>query len=238
MRRSFLAAVALASCQNTSRREGATSTASAQATFTDAGTANTTRHPASSAKIGIMSPMTSKEMIAKVDGIEMKATFHGQKDRVDVEVTVINATQISIYVTDFAFEVKREGVSLRFDRLWVGYMAPETAILASRLFPLDTTVRRAHPPDAYATKVVPNGTYRSTLHASIPLHVEGAQLQVPDVDCARTRFELGVIPDSPELTPIAMTIDGKAVFRLSTAAWRLQKVLAVEADFNVPMITK
>lgn len=185
-----------------------------------------------------MSPMTSKEMTAKVDGVEMKATFHGQKDGLDVEFTVINASQVSVYVTDFALEVKREGTSVRLDRLSVSYVAPDTAILASRLFPLDPNVRRAHPPDAYVTKVAPNGSYRSTLRAPIPLRVEGAQLQDPDVECSRIRFELGMIPDSPALTPAAMTIDGKAMFRLSTAAWRLQKVLAVETDLNVPVITK
>lgn len=179
-----------------------------------------------------------QHVTAGSDGVELKATVQQRNDGVEVNLAITNASQVSVYVTDFALEVKREGTSVRLDRLSVGYVAPDTVILASRLFALEPNVRWVHPPNAYVTKVAPNMTYRSTLHAPIPLRVDGAQLQAPDVECSRIRFELGMIPDSPELTPVAMTIDSKAVYRLSTAAWRLQKVLAVETDLSVPVVTK
>jgi hypothetical protein len=183
-----------------------------------------------------MSTTTSKEATVKADGVQVKATFHGGQDHIKVDIAVTNEGQASVYVTDFAIEVAAGATHLQFDRLSVAYEPPNTAVLASRLFPLDPNARWAHPPSAYATKVAPNETYRSTLSAPVPLRVQGAQQQEPDVECTRIRFELGVIPESPDLDPKPMTIAGK--FRLSTPAWKHQKVLAVETDLTVPMITK
>jgi len=192
--------------------------------------------PQATNKAGKMSPTTSKEMIAKADGVEIKAMFHSRADRVEVEFAVTNDSPANIYLIDFDFDSDGAGSRLRLDRLQAQFEAPDMAVLVSRLFPLAPGTTRMQPPTAYGTKVAAGSTYRSALSATVPLRAKGAVLPTADVECSRIRFELGMIPESPDLNPKPMAIPGK--YRLSTAAWRLQKVLAVEADFNVPMITK
>jgi len=195
-----------------------------------------------------MNTMTSKQVTAKSDGVELKATFHTSKERVVVDFEVTNSGHASVYLTDVTLDPKTGG--LKPDALWVDYVAPDTAVLWSHLVKLDPTRTWAHPPSAYVTRVAPGETYKNTVGAPAPLRVQGVQPQVgpngePNgwlgtvVECARIRFDLGVISDSPELDAQAMTVAGKAMYKLGPAAFRHQKVVSVEThDLPVPLITK
>jgi hypothetical protein len=236
-------AVLLVGCQTAPTDARTTTTTSAQPTMWDAAAspgdgqvAATTATAQTTINVRKVTPMISKEMTTKADSVEMKATFHVQPDRVEVDFVVTNAGPTNIYLTDFDFDSDTNGSRLRLDRLPVHYEPPNTAVLVSRLLPLNPNAKLLQPPAAYATKVAPGETYRTSLSAPIPLRIQGARQQEPDVECTRIRVELGVIPESPDLDPKPMTIAGK--FRLGTPAWKHQKVLAVETDLTVPMITK
>lgn len=229
----LVAAFACESCEKSSGDAKPYGTASEPSIATPVITAT----PRPTNKATKMSPTTSKEMMAKADGVEVKATFHSRPDRFEVEFAVTNNSPASIYLIDFDFDSNGGGSSLRLDRLQSQYEAPGTAVLVSRLFPLLPGVTWMQPPSTYGTKVAAGSTYRSALSATVPLRAKGAVLPTADVECSRIRFELGVIPESPDLNPKAMTIPGK--YRLSTPAWQHQKVLAVETDeLTVPMVTR
>lgn len=192
--------------------------------------------------------MTSKEVTAKSDGVELKATFHTTNERVVVDFVVTNSGHANVYLTDVTLDPKTGGP--KTDSLWVNYLPPDAAVLWSHLTPLDPTQSWAQPPSAYVTRVAPGETYKSTLAAPAPLRVHGVQPQAgPNgerdgwagtvVECSRIQFDLGVISDSPELDAQAMTVAGKAMYRVGPAAFRHQRVVSVQTtDLSVPLITK
>lgn len=184
-----------------------------------------------------MSTMTSNTMTATLDGLALRAVISTSKDQVSVELTLTNGGGVNVYVPDVALDPQTNG--LREHVLGVQFEPPGTAVLSARLFPLDPKIRHAHPPVAYTTRLAPGETYKKTLSAKAPLRAAGAQGEAPDIECAHVRFELGLIPEAAGLDPQSMTVEGKVVYRLRTAAYRLQKVMTVETGaLKVPLVTK
>src|SRR5437867_627321 len=172
-------------------------------------------------------------------GLTLVADFRITGARLEIPFTVENETEREVYLIDLEILVQPHGETWRPAQLMVGYEPPETAVLASKLLPLNPDALWAVPPGAYTSPVAPGEKYRNTLTTSLPLRAKTAQIpgDGPHFAWRKARFELGVIRHSPEITVEKDEIGGKSVCRVSAEAWRHQEILTVESsDLSAELI--
>jgi hypothetical protein len=183
-------------------------------------------------------------------------------DQVVVTYRVTNGGSASVYVIDGGLTALGGGKMKWSDRLKVGFISPETAVLGSRLTPLDPRVHSMYPPETYGVCVKPGDSHQSTLTAPLPLVADGMTTEPPPppvvmvgskrvamysgdppqladqpIVCRAARFELGVIPHDESLQAAPIHLAGRDVYRLAAAAWSLQQLVAVEKrPIELPML--
>jgi len=183
-----------------------------------------------------------------LDRVSLKARFQQSPERLDIPFTLTNNRTEPIYLIDVAFRVGKAGVEVRPDHLMVAFEPPTTAILSSKLLPIDPSIQWATPPVVYATRIAPNESYQNTLGKPLPMRPEGDKPRVGEdgapvgpaprtVTCRRLVFELGVIPDAPELQATPEMLAGRPVYRLNAVAWKRQEIVsAVGENLSVPLL--
>jgi hypothetical protein len=182
--------------------------------------------------------MTSKPVTTKAFGVELTATFHTDKDRVSVDISITNVSDKVLYISDFSTDVT---TGKEFESsLVVEYEPLATAILTRRVFPLPPNTNFGRPPTVSLNRIGPGKTHKNTLQANAPLRVQGAQQKEPDVECLVVRLEIGVIAELPDIRPKASTYQGKTWYELGVAvAYASQKIVKVEtSELKVPLVTR
>jgi hypothetical protein len=197
-----------------------------------------------------------------IDQVHLSAEWAVDADQVAVTFRVSNNSTQPVYAIDGTFCPSPGGVVNWSDRLTVDFRPPATAVLGSRLTPLNPSVHSVFPPVAFAVRLDVGEEHRSTLAASLPLIPDGMTTQpVPSVvliagkpivrpyagappqladhslTCRTAVFELGVIPHDESLDPRPARLDDRDLVRLQKAAWSLQRVLiAVLEPAEIPML--
>jgi hypothetical protein len=198
------------------------------------------------------------------DQIRMAVGWKVGTDQVAVTYRVTNGGAAPVYVIDGCFHAGPGGVMAWSDRLMVGFRPLGTAVLGSRLTPLNPAVHSTFPPATFAVRLAAGATHESTLTAPLPLVPDGMttesaspaainggkrivrpfaggppQLADRPVVCRAVVFELGVIPHDESLHPLPTRLADRGVFRLEKAAWSLQRIVnseprPVEFPMRVP----
>lgn len=178
-----------------------------------------------------------------LDRVELTGRIRVSPARAEVHFTIVNRGSRNIFLIDVAFRVSAKGEEVRPDHLLVSFEPPATAVLSSKLLPLDPKIAWATPPVAYATRVASGATHVGDVGASVPLRVQAPFPPAPagggpagfrEVSCDRIRFELGIIPESAELKAQPRSMAGRDVYELSALAWKRQEILSVESR-DVPV---
>jgi hypothetical protein len=172
-----------------------------------------------------------------------------EADRVAVSYRILNDGMRPVYVIDGGLWPGPDGAVDWSDRLTVEFRPPLTAVLASRLAPLNPAVHSVFPPAAFAVRLDAGKEHRSTLTAPLPLLPNGMTTRrIPSLDvavgkrvvrplsrsprqiadrlltCRKIIFELGLVPHDDALKPCPIKLAGRALVRLEKAAWSLQRV--------------
>jgi hypothetical protein len=195
------------------------------------------------------------------DPVRLTAEWTIETDRVSLKYRVSNAGSDPVYVVDGRFEA-RGGETVWSDRLRVEFRPPATAVLASRLVPLNPSVHYHYPPHTFAVKVPAGESLENTLTAPLALVCDGTTTEpapeavviggkiipppfpggVPkfanrQIVCRAAVFELGIIPHEEELRAQPAYVADRELFRLEKAAWSLQQIATVEKRLvELPML--
>jgi hypothetical protein len=184
--------------------------------------------------------------------ILMTVEWKVEADHVAVTYRVANSSAEPVYLIDGSFHGPGGAVAWS-DRLKVGFRPPETAVLGSRLVPLNPLVHSTYSPATFAVRLGAGETHESTLTAPLPLVPDGMTTQpVPQavviggklvpppfageppqladrpIVCRAATFELGVIPHDETLCAQPARLANRNVFRLEKAAWSLQRIVSAE----------
>jgi hypothetical protein len=180
-------------------------------------------------------PADSRREAMPMKDVVMSVRFVIEVDAIRAIAEVVNSRSTPIFVIDSAFTVKREGVSIRRDNLIVSFDGPDTAILSSKLLPLDKDKRWATPPTAYATRIDPGARYAGEFRVALPLRAGNpgaptvgaghATNELHEQQCKVLRFELGAIPWAEGLVIGSLEIEGRRFDQLTALAGSIQEVL-------------
>ena len=195
------------------------------------------------------------------DSVRLTVEWTVETGRVAVTYRLANAGTEPVYVIDGAFRAGPGGVIAWSDRLMVGYRPPATAVVGSRLTPLNPSVHSRFPPSTFAVRLAAGEAHQNTLTAPLPLVPDGMTTEpvptavvvigkgVPppfagepprladrSIVCRAATFELGVIAHDESLRPQPAHLAGRDVFRLERAAWSLQRIVTAERHaIELPM---
>jgi len=193
--------------------------------------------------------------------IPMTVEWKVEADHVAVTYRVANSGAEPIYVIDGSFHVGPGGAVVWSDCLKVGFRLPDTAVLGSRLLPLNPLVHSTYSPATFAIRLAAGEAHESTLTAPLPLVPDGMttqpvshevviggkivlppfageppQLADRPIICHAANFDLGVIPDDESLSAQPARLANRNVFRLEKAAWSLQRIVTSErSPIELPM---
>lgn len=185
---------------------------------------------------------------AVMDQVNFSAEFRISPGRLVIAFSVRNDRDAEIYLIDHAFDVGRDGVTVRPDHLEVRYEDAGQVLLASKLPPLDSTIQWAVPPKIYATPVRPGAQYANEVSAALPLRPKGWRTprneqgevlsdRIIEGQCTGLRFELGVIPADPGESAPTTRLAGVDVVQLGAQAARRQVVLEMkQPGVSVPCL--
>jgi hypothetical protein len=204
--------------------------------------------------------MNSAEVDTMTDLVRLTVDWTVDADRVAVTYRVVNGGAEPVYVIDGRFRAGPGGTATWSNRLTIGFQVPETAVLGSRLTPLNSRIHSTFSPATFAIRLTPGESHESTLIAPLPLVPDGmtteqapaavviAGKRVPSrftdeppladhpIVCRVAVFELGVVPHDESLRPMAARLADRDVFRLEKAAWELQRIMSAERrPIEVPM---
>jgi hypothetical protein len=193
--------------------------------------------------------------------VRLTAEWTIDAEHVAVKYRVTNGGADPVYVIDGTFRAGPAGAATWDDRLQIVFRPPDTAVLGSRLTPLDPRVHYAFPPHTLAVRVAAGESHESTLTAPLPLVPDGTTTTpVPEavviggkvvrthagdpppladkpVVCRVAEFELGVIPNADELRAQPARLADRDLFRLEKAAWSLQQIVTAERrPVELPML--
>lgn len=194
--------------------------------------------------------------------VHLTAEWTVSADRVAVTHRVRNGGTRPVYVIDGSLRPGPAGVMVWSDRLKINYRPPETAVLASRLTPLNPRVHSTYPPATFAVRLLPGEEHASALAAPLPLVPDGmTNTPIPTavvvagkrvirpyagnppefadrpIVCRATVFELGVIPHDDSLSPRPARLADRDWFRLEEPAWALQQLVTAERrGIELPML--
>lgn len=184
--------------------------------------------------------------------VRLTAEWTIDAEHVAVKYRVSNAGLQPLYVIDGSFRAGPGGSATWVDRLQISFRPPDTAVLGSRLTPLDPRVHYAFPPHTFAVRIAAGESHENTLTAPLPLVSDGTTTApVPEAvviggKVVRTHagdpppladkpvvgraavFELGVIPHDDALRAQPARLADRDLFRLEKASWPLQQILTAE----------
>src|SRR4051812_35404635 len=107
------------------------------------------------------------------DPVRLTVEWTVETDHVAVTYRAVNGGADLVYVIDGNFRAGPGGVAVWSDRLKVGLRPPATAVLGSRLTPLNPSVHSAFPPATFAVRLATGEAHESTLTAPLPLVPDG-----------------------------------------------------------------
>ncbi|HEY1377537.1 MAG TPA: hypothetical protein VGF55_12125, partial [Gemmataceae bacterium] len=107
------------------------------------------------------------------DLVRLTVKWAVDADRVAVTYRVANDGPQPVYVIDGAFRAAPGGEATWLDRLKVDFRPPGTAVLGSRLTPLNPAAHSRYPPATFAVRLAAGEAHESTLAAPLPLVPDG-----------------------------------------------------------------
>lgn len=174
-----------------------------------------------------------------LDRVTLSAVVRLMSDRVDLDLSLANDGDVTVYASDVAVINDESGIArVRRDVLSVGFEAPATAVLSARREPIPVSVRTAFPRYFHVSAVGPHQSHQVTLTSPLPLRLAtwrertGPSGEPPEhadriLECESLRFELGVIQARPDFAAREVTVEGVPLTILNGRAPAYQEVLAV-----------
>lgn len=138
-----------------------------------------------------------------------------------------NRGDVAAYVTDRVARVEAGGQVALTHAPTVRLDKAGEVVLQCALVPLQTGARPIAPPVAYGRRL--DAGHEEALRLELPLplrdRTSAGASDVRSRECAGLSLEVGVVPDDPSLHAAERALNGAPLWRLTTAAWRLQQTV-------------